>query len=274
MWLLHQISEYLKTPKGQRNALFIALVVVLVFMFRSCGGDSVDKLKYEQNISSLRDSVRTYQTKNGELVSEKMALILEKSELEEYNGDLLKEIKDLKDNPIVVTKVVTEIVHEITYIEPELDTNGVVYNADSTIKYTPFKWNIDSTYSEGNYRKIGGEYTISVDTNLNTKTKDFVLLNDEIGLAFTTGLTENDDDKVEIFIKSKYPNFKAVKIDGALFDPRESKVIKKFFPPKRWGVGVYGGYGVYVDPGKFTAGTGLTFGVGISYNLFQWKGRK
>ena len=221
MWLVWKLIEYLKTPKGQRNALFIALVVVLVFMFRSCGGDNVDKLKYEQNISSLRDSVRTYQTKNGELVSEKMALILEKSELEEYNGDLLKEIKDLKDNPIVVTKVVTEIVHEISYIEPELDTNGITYNADSTIKYTPFKWDIDSTYSEGNYRRIGGEYTISVDTNLNTKTKDFVLLNDEIGLTFTTGLTENDDDKVEIFIKSKYPNFKAVKIDGALFDPRE-----------------------------------------------------
>ncbi len=96
MWLVWKLIEYLKTPKGQRNALFIALVVVLVFMFRSCGGDNVDKLKYEQNISSLRDSVRTYQTKNGELVSEKMALILEKSELEEYNGDLLKEIKILK----------------------------------------------------------------------------------------------------------------------------------------------------------------------------------
>ncbi len=274
MWLLHQISEYLKTPKGQRNALFIALVVVLVFMFRSCGGDSLDKLKYEQNISSLRDSVRTYQTKNGELVSEKMALILEKSELEGYNSELNEEIKYLKDNPIVVTKVVTKIVHDTIYIKPKLDSTGITYNSDSTIKYTPFKWDIDSLYSEGNYRRIGGEYIISVDTSLNTDTKDFVILNDEIGLSFTTGLTENDEGKVEIFITSKYPNFKAVKIDGALFDPRESKVIKKFFPPKRWGVGVYGGYGVYVDPGKFTAGTGLTFGVGISYNLFQWKGKK
>lgn len=274
MWLVWKLIEYLKTPKGQRNALFIALVVVLVFMFRSCGGNSVDKLKYEQNISSLMDSVRTYQTKNGFMVSEKIALITEKKELKKYNGDLLKEIKDLKDNPIVVTKVVTKIVHDTIYIKPELDTNGITYNADSTIKYTPFKWNIDTLYNEGNYRKIGGVYTISVDTNLNTKTKDFVILNNEIGLSFTTGLTENDDDKVEIFITSKYPNFKSVKIDGALFDPRESKVIKKFFPPKRWGVGLYGGYGLYVDPGKFTAGTGLTFGVGISYSLFQWKGRK
>ena len=274
MWLVWKLIEYLKTPKGQRNALFIALVVVLVFMFRSCGGNSVDKLKYEQNISSLMDSVRTYQTKNGFMVSEKIALITEKKELKKYNSDLSKEIKYLKDNPIVVTKVVTKIVHDTIYIKPELDTNGITYNADSTIKYTPFKWDIDTLYNEGNYRKIGGVYTISVDTNLNTKTKDFVILNNEIGLSFTTGLTENDDGKVEIFITSKYPNFKSVKIDGALFDPRESKVIKKFFPPKRWGVGLYGGYGLYVDPGKFTAGTGLTFGVGISYSLFQWKGRK
>ena len=268
MNLLFKIINYLKTPKGQRNVLLVSMIILIIF-FKSCGGNSVDKLKYEQNISSLRDSVRTYQTKNGDLVSEKMALIIEKDELKKYSDELLKEIEYLEDEPIVITKVVTEIVHEISYIKPELDTNGIIYNADSTIKYTPFKWDIDSTYSEGNYRRIGGEYTISVDTNLNTKTKDFVLLNDEIGLAFTTGLTENDDDKVEIFIKSKYPNFKAVKIDGALFDPRESKVIKKFFPPKRWGVGVYGGYGIYIDPGKFTAGTGLTFGVGISYNLFQ-----
>ena len=82
MWVLESFIEELKTVKGQRNALFIGLVVVLVIMFRSCSGDTdIEKFKYEQNIAALRDSVRTYETKNGDLVSEKTALITDKSEL-------------------------------------------------------------------------------------------------------------------------------------------------------------------------------------------------
>ena len=274
MWILESFIEELKTIKGQRNALFIALVVLLVIIFRSCSGDTdIEKFKYEQNIAALRDSVRTYETKNGDLVSEKTALITDKSDLKKYNDELNKEIKHIKDNPIIIKKVSVEMIHDTIYAEAKIDSNGIVFNKDSSIKIIPFRWDIDSTYSEGNFRRIGGKYIISVDTSMNVRSKDFVITHDELGLSFTTGITENEDDRVEIFIKSNYPNFKAVKIDGALFDPRESKVIKKFFPPKRWGVGVFGGYGIYIDPDNFRAGTGVTFGVGVSYDLFQWKGK-
>ena len=274
MWVLESFIEELKTVKGQRNALFIGLVVVLVIMFRSCGGDTdIEKFKYEQNIAALRDSVRTYETKNGDLVSEKTALITDKSELKKYNDELNKEIKHIKDNPIIIKKVSVEMIHDTIYAEAMIDSNGIVFNEDSSVKVVPFKWDIDSTYSKGNFRRIGGKYIISIDTSMNVRSKDFVITHDELGLSFTTGITENEDDRVEIFIKSNYPNFKAVKIDGALFDPRESKVIKKFFPPKRWGVGVFGGYGIYIDPDNFRAGTGVTFGVGLSYDLLQWRGK-
>lgn len=274
MWVLESFIEELKTVKGQRNALFIGLVVALVIMFRSCSGDTdIEKFKYEQNIAALRDSVRTYETKNGDLVSEKTALITDKSELKKYNDELSKEVKNLKDNPIIVKKVSVEIIHDTIYVDPQIDSSAIVYNADSSIKVVPFKWSDSTRYDKNNFRNIGGKYIVTVDTNMNVRSKDFVIINDELGLSFTTGITENEDDRVEIFIKSNYPNFKAVKIDGALFDPRESKVIKKFFPPKRWGVGVFGGYGIYIDPDNFRAGTGVTFGVGVSYDLLQWRGK-
>jgi hypothetical protein len=274
MWLVWQLIDYLKTPKGQRNVLFIALVVLLVFMFRSCGENTnLEVFKYEQNIAALKDSIRTYENKNGELVSEKTALITEKEGLKKYNDELSKEVKHLKDNPIIVKKVSVEIIHDTIYVDPEIDSSGIVYNADSSIKVVPFKWSDSTKYDKNNFRNIGGKYIVAVDTNMNVWSRDFVIINDEIGMSFTTGITENDDDRVEIFVKSDYPNFKAVKIDGALFDPRESKVIKKFFPPKRWGVGVFGGYGIYIDPSNFRAGTGITFGVGVSYDLFQWRGK-
>lgn len=274
MWLVWQLIDYLKTPKGQRNVLFIALVVLLVFMFRSCGENTnLEIFKYEQNIAALKDSIRTYENKNGELVSEKTALITEKEGLKKYNDELSKEVKHLKDNPIIVKKVSVEIIHDTIYVDPEIDSSGIVYNADSSIKVVPFKWSDSTKYDKNNFRNIGGKYIVAVDTNMNVWSRDFVIINDEIGMSFTTGITENEDDRVEIFVKSDYPNFKAVKIDGALFDPRESKVIKKFFPPKRWGVGVFGGYGIYIDPSNFRAGTGITFGVGVSYDLFQWRGK-
>jgi hypothetical protein len=274
MWLVWQLIDYLKTPKGQRNVLFIALVVLLVFMFRSCGENTnLEIFKYEQNIAALKDSIRTYENKNGELVSEKTALITEKEGLKKYNDELSKEVKNLKDNPIIVKKVSVEIIHDTIYVDPEIDSSGIVYNADSSIKVVPFKWSDSTKYDKNNFRNIGGKYIVSVDTNMDVWSRDFVIINDEIGMSFTTGITENEDDRVEIFVKSDYPNFKAVKIDGALFDPRESKVIKKFFPPKRWGVGVFGGYGIYIDPSNFRAGTGITFGVGVSYDLFQWRGK-
>tara|TARA_R110002020_G_scaffold163538_4_gene349579 strand:+ start:676 stop:1485 length:810 start_codon:yes stop_codon:yes gene_type:complete len=268
-----KILELLKNPKTQRNLLLLSLVIIIT-LFKGCGKDSsIELMEYKQNVEALQDSIRTYKTNNGDLVSEKMALLTNKNKLEGLNKDLFNEVKNLRDNPIVITKVVTKIIHDTLYLKPKIDSNGIVYNSDSTIKITPFTWSDSTKFDENNYRNIGGEYLISVDTNLNVGTKSFKVTKNEIGMSFTTGITESDDDKVEIFLKSDYPGFIPTKIDGTLFNPTESDVIKKYFPPKRWGVGFHAGYGVYVDPIKFNSGTGFNISVGISYNIIQWKGR-
>jgi len=272
--MLNKIIDYLQTPKGQRNILAVALIAAIILM-RGCGSDnSIEILKYEQNIAALNDSVRTYQTKNGDLIYEKLALIADKKELTKYNDDLKKDIKDLKDNPLVVIKYETVIVHDTVRVPVIIDTQGITWNSDSTIKYVPASWENDTVYNKDNYRKLGGDFTVVVDTSLNTVVQDFKVTKDEMGMSFTTGLTENDNDQVEIFIKSDYPGFAPTNINGALFDPRESDVIKKFFPPKRWAVGVYGGYGLYLDAANLRIGTGFQLGIGVQYNLFQWRGKK
>jgi hypothetical protein len=274
MKVLEVILESLKNPKTQRNVLLGVLIAVIIF-FRGCGGgDEISTMEYEQNIAALQDSIRTYETKNGELVSEKLALLTDKKNLKNLNDDLAKDIKYLKDNPIVVTKFVTKIVHDTVWLEPEIDSTNITFNQDSTVKIIPFNWGDSTQFDDNNYRKIGGSYIVQVDSNMNAKTTKFSITKDEMGISFTTGITENKDNQVEIFIKSNYPGFIPTQIDGALFNPTESEVIKKYFPPKRWGVGVYGGYGFYFDPQKVTIGSGIQVGVGVSYNLFQWKGKK
>lgn len=271
MQILTIILDYIKTPKGQRNVLLVALILAIIFL-RGCGNgvSDVDVVKYEQNIAALQDSVRTYETKNGDLVYEKSALLVTSNELEKFNEELAAEVKELKDNPIVITKFVTKIVHDTLWLEPDIDTDNITWNADSTIKLIPFTWSDSTEYAPNNYRNIAGQYIIQVDTSLNVATQSFAITTDELGLSFTTGITENKDGLLEIFVKSPYPGFKPTEIDGALIDPSESDVIKNFFPPKRWAISPYVGYGLYVDPGKATVGTGVQLGIGISYGVFQW----
>ena len=276
MKILTTILDYIKTPKGQRNVLLVALVLAIIFL-RGCGGkgaSEADVIMYEQNIAALKDSIRTYETKNGDLVYKKASLLVESKDLKKFNEDLANEVKNLKDNPIVITKFVTKIVHDTLWLEPTIDSNNITWNSDSTVRIIPFTWGDSTKYAPNNYRNIAGKYIIEVDTSLNVVTKSFAITKDELGLSFTTGITENKDGLLEIFITSPYPGFKPTGIDGALIDPRESDVIKKFFPPKRWAIGPYVGYGVYVDPAKATVGTGVQLGVGISYGIFQWGKKK
>jgi len=252
----------------QNRILLLVIIIISILWFRSCS-QSIADISNDQNIRALTDSIRVYITKNGQLVYEKSAFLTKESDLKKLNSDLFNEVKNLKDHPIVVIKWNTKLIHDTIKV-PVYVSGPITWNNDSTIKYIPFAWNYDTTYSTNNYHMISGDYIISIDSNKNAKTESFRVTRDEIGISMSTGLTESKDGNVEIFIKSMYPGFAPTKIDGALFDPRESDVIKKYFPPKRFAVGPYVGYGVYLDPIQGRAGTGVSLGISFSYNVFQW----
>jgi len=257
---------FLKSPKAQRNALVVALVA-LMLAFRMCKSpDKADSTIYEQNLSALRDSVRTYRDRNGVLVHEKMALISDVHGLGSLDADLAREVKYLKDHPIVVTRYKTIIVHDTVWLTPVIDTGGITYKDGR--KIVPFRWQLDTTYAEGNFRKMRGMYLVETDSASYVGSSRFAVTSDSLGLTFTTGITENRDGMLEIFVKSPYPGFSAYGMDGALIDPRTSEVIRKFFPPKRWGLGPYVGYGVNVSKSGFSHGPSL--GVALHYGLIQW----
>jgi hypothetical protein len=54
-------------------------------------------------------------------------------------------------------------------------------------------------------------------------------------------------------------------VQGAFIDPTKSNVIKSYFKPKRWGIGLQGGIGVCGDL-KIRP----YIGVGISWSLIQF----
>lgn len=261
-----KLLNYLLTLKGQRNALII-LLVLIVLCLRNC--NSINH-NLEQNIEALTDSVRTYKDRNGVLVYEKTAFIASEKELKKLNVELSNEVKYLKDHPIVVIKSKNIITHDTVHINVGA---GSQYTDQGKV-IASFPWSFDTTYSPDNFRTLEGVYTVEVDTEFCVKTTMFTITKDRLGISFVTGLTETKDNKLEIFIKSSYPDFKTTDINGALIDPEKSDVLKKLFPPKRWSVGPFIGYGAYFDPVQSKFGTGVTLGISVTYGVFQWKDKK
>ena len=259
--------------KIQRNILLLFLIILfIIFSFKNCNKENNISINdiidiYEQNIEALQDSIYIYKTKNKNLLYEKSILIIQKQNLKKYNQKLYNEIKYLKNNPIIITKQEIKIIRDTVYIFPQIDSSNIVF--ENNILLIPFKWKDSVYYGNKNYRILEGKYIIEIDTNMNIKTKDFIINKDEIGISFITGIAETKDDRVKIFIKSEFPGFKVTSIEGALFDPRNSKIIKKFFPQKRWGLSIYSGYGFYFDIQKMKFGRALQIGIGINYNIIK-----
>ena len=255
----------------QRNIL-LALSILFLFLFlRSCNENDGQINTLEQNVFTLKDSLRTYKDKTGHLVYEKGALISENDDLKSLNVDLAHEVKNLKDNPLVVIKTVIKIVHDTTYIEIKSTSPGK-WNGNTFTQN--FEWDLNNKYSSENYRLIEGNFDVYVDSLFKLSTSKMKIVKDEFSVSMSTGLTENKDGLLEIFVKSDYTGFKVSKLDGALIDPKKSDVLKKYFAPKRWGLGVYAGYGVSINPITLSPATGIQIGVGIQYNILQWNFKK
>ena len=255
----------------QRNILLVLAIVFLFLFIRSCNGNDRQINTLKQNVFTLKYSIRTYKDKTGQLVYEKGALISENGDLKSLNVDLANEVKNLKDHPLVVIKTVVKVVHDTTYIEIK-STNPGKWNGNTFTQN--FEWDLNNKYSLENYRLIEGNFDIYVDSAFKLSTSKMKIVKDEFSMGMSTGLTENKDGLLEIFVKSDYPGFKVSKLDGALIDPKKSDVLKKYFSPKRWGLGIYGGYGISLNPITFIPATGIQIGVGIQYNILQWNFKK
>jgi hypothetical protein len=259
----------LNDTKTQRNFL-IGLVIVLILLMRSCGPSESTVTTLTQNVKALNDSIRSYKDRNGQLVYQKGALISDIKGLKDLNKDLAAEVKYLKDHPLVVIKTVIKIVHDTVYIPVQI--GEPTWNLDGSVS-RDLNWKYEKEFSKGNYRKLEGDCIATIDTSRNLLVSPMHITTDELGISLTTGFVENGD-YLEIFVKSQYPGFKPTSIDGALIEPNKSEILKKYFPPKKWAIGVYGGYGVYYDPLKISGGTGIQIGLGLQYNILQWNIKK
>jgi len=261
-------SLIIKLWERKDIVLLIGIAILFLLLFKQCNNASnlSNQLDIQNhNLDALNDTIRIQKNKAGEDMFVKKTLLADKESLEKLNSDLSVELKKVKGQVIALQKLKAEIKTEIQYV-PTYVT-----------KYTDGKysldWKLDTTYSEGNYRKLSASSYFEIDTLSHKihpgKTK---IKEDILAFSFVTGLREKDES-LEIFVTPKYPGMTITSIEGAIIDPHKSEVLKKMFPQKKWSVGPFAGVGIGAGSsftGSPIAGPVFCVGVSLQYSWFKF----
>jgi hypothetical protein len=246
--------------------MVIAILVIIILFLYKCSGDArKDAFIYENNLKVSQDSVKHYQTKSGNLVSEKGVLIAKNQKMKGINDSLKSHVNDLKKEldvkPSVVIRTVTKIVHDTVYLKNTRTT----WMNDSTVLISFVH---DTTYDNlGNSRFLSGSVLTQISkldsVRYSAEIKEFKLERDEMNIVSTLVLGETDDKGLKVSVVSKYPNFKANEIDALILDPKIHPKLRKL-DKRKFGVGPMIGVGVS------TNGISPYIGIGLQYNLIKF----
>lgn len=242
--------KFLKTILSDTK-LFIITILGLILLSLYFNYKSV-KNELENIVIEQQDTITTYRNKNDELYTQIGTYITDIEHLKQSNTELYNEVKYLKENPIVVTKVQTEVVFKDKIIR---DSVFVDDNND------------DSYVINHMYRDPFA--MINMTTNFNTRSLTAqTKVNDmNFPATFSLNLIESKKGDLSFIVNSDNPYIQINNINGAVLSPEDSKSIKKRYD-KRWCL--VGGVGptITVVNGnlKCTAGVQLTFG----YKIFAF----
>jgi hypothetical protein len=223
--------------KWNRDIIYIISILILccicLFSINTC---SKEKDKNTNNIVALTDSVKYYQTKNGELVASKTLLEGSVSDLKIANNELYNKLKNMKvSNPssaVLIKNVVENKSRDTiwTVTKSDLEKDTLVKDFEFIDEHRELTGNI--------WKK---DTTMGINVN-----KDIIKFDYTVAVK---------DDKVYISSSNPYVKYNSV-----------SGYIKQNEKIKRWslGPGILGGY----DP--FTKKFSGIIGIGITYSLIRW----
>lgn len=285
-----------------RSKTFLVIIVVVIALGfgRSCAKvrdlERQNNIK-EQNIIALRDTVRMERTKSGTLEATVAGFISSEKDLKKLNADLYKEVKDQKGSVISLNKIVFQLKQDTAQLRSRLNYLESVMSQPIQINDSSYNivWQLNYEWDSINYDEFIGETTIGITAKQitplsilmggkspiyqfnNTFNELFELTHyntrllersTQIGLTFGQEIV---DDRLRVFVSTKYPGFTAMSMQGWMIDPNTDPDIKKLIKKKKWipntwSVGGGPSFGYNVLSGKPYLG----IGVNINYNLLQW----
>jgi hypothetical protein len=256
-------------PLNRRDYIFVAaIIIILLLLLKQCNGISNLNSKLDiqnHNLDALSDSIRIEKDKVGDAMFVKKTLLADKASLEKLNKDLALEVEKVKGQVLTLQKISAETRTRIEYVP-----TYITKYADG--QYS-LDWKFDTTYSEGNYRKLSASSFFEIDTLTHRISPGQTRIGeDAIGFSFVTGLREKNKS-LEIFVTPKYPGMTITSMEGAIIDPQKSDVLKSMFPSKKWSVGPYVGVGIGAGKGlggNAFFGPVMSVGLSLQYSLIKF----
>ena len=230
--------------------LFISIIgMIILYMLYN---HAQDQLLYNRN--SYADTLTVYKNKLGEAYTAKNTYVQTVKDLKKTNAELYEEVKNLKDNPVVIVKTKTEFKKDTVYTQK--DSINPVYHNDSL--YYNLCW---SANQEKQYYSFNGVTKVKYDfSDFSTLIKDM-----KVNTGITLDLID-DGKQLRVITKSENPYINVNDINSVVIDPTKSKTLSKYFNRQHFIVGPYIGYGIGIYDNKLI--TTPVIGIGITYKIF------
>lgn len=243
-WFKSFISDF-------KNVLILILIIIMGFLI-------FQNRHYEKEMNNnyviLTDSLLEYRNKNNILYKEKESYIIEIDELKRVNQSLYNEYKSLKDNPIVITEVITEVQIKEVVVESEAKQDTLNHKLINVYDYVDDYLNLKATHTY-NFNNNVGALTLS---NINMKSNIY------------TDIIEKDK-KLQLISRSDNPYLEITNINGGFIEIEDSKILNKYFKRNnKWSLGISGGiYAIYgLNSKKVDVGPGI--GISLNYSITSW----
>lgn len=226
--------------------LFILLIISVGFTYFYKTKSEKPSIIYVQ-----KDTLEKYTTKDGDTIIGKNTYIQSLNELKKTNEELYEQVKSLsniKFQPIVVTRIETDMKIDTIYAEKDKDS-AIVHKTTEKI----LNWKSP----QNPYYSFNGRTVVKSDfSDFSTSISNFSVKSD-----LSVSLVEKDK-QLKVVASSTNPYVDVSNINSVVIDPKKSKVIKSCFPTKRWHVGPYVGVGFDKNL-KLTPSMGISLGYGL-----------
>lgn len=276
--IIKNIGAFITDPKNTRMILLAIIVIIVLLFLRQCNLTADAKIEIEKaksemirannNHEASLDTIKKYNIDGDTWRSEKNIYELTQKELKKQYSDILGKFEYEKNKPpkvIIKTEyVIKEIINNVN-VTSTIDSSG---NGELTFA--------DSLHHDTlNYRYLTGMIPVKISHDsskyyLYPKPASFSL---EQGIGLNIGLfKDKETKKILLKVDTDYPGITFTNLSGAniLDDPKNKRILRQ--TRKTWGIGINTGYGVLVNPKNGTVGSGIYFGVGLSYSpkFLQW----
>lgn len=239
------MKEFLK--KHWKTIVIVILLLIICGFIWSLVKSHRESDTWEHNYYALQDSVHYYETKNGELMAYKDALILDKEKLQKYLDMSKEEIKELERKLEGALAMAGQIHTEIRY--DTIRMTDSIFLVNDTI-YSKFKY-------EDLYTQIVGHTMITDSLTKSETTLEYI----DIYTKLKIGMTDN----YKFYAISDNPHLNITNIESVVVNEDMFKQDRK-----KWGLSVYAGFGVNYGIVNKKVDVGPSLGVALTYDLVQW----